>query len=290
VNTQPTARWGAENWPQITRLREPHEYWQRRVVPERPDPDSEVEPLGADDAVYHIGSVTPYVLRLIPGATDSLLEFVAALGIVGLVKWVGGPAPAGIKPGFEIWEPLCTAVLLKEPTLCVPELQAAWIHPHTVERFTEEHARLSNAWETSTEAREAASDTHDEARQMLRRQLIGAFFQQPYPYELEFAVTSLTDRIVERPRHILARSAFELMDALTDRLPKRCERCTTPFPPIRSDQRYCTDNCRKRAFRKEYDKTPYRKVYQRMYRRYKRNTITEAEFVAWKDSAKEAKS
>jgi hypothetical protein len=241
-----------------------------------------VEPLGTDDAVYHVGSVTPYVLRLIPGDTDSLLEFVDALGIVGLVKWVGGPAPAGIKTGFETWEPLCTAVLVREPTLYEPELRAAWTHPNTIEQFSAEHERLTKAWEMATD--------EDDPKLALTRGLIKAFFQQPYPYELEFAVTSRSGKIVERPRHILARSAFELLDTLERRLPRRCELCTTPFPPSRSDQRYCGSKCADRAFRLGYDKTKYRKEYQKMYRRHRRGTITEAEWIAWKGSVKDAKS
>jgi hypothetical protein len=282
VNIRPATKWGAENWPQVSRLREPHEYWQRKVVHEQLDPDSEVEPLGTDDAVYHVGSVTPYVLRLIPGDTDSLFEFVDTLGIIGLVKWVGGPATAGIKPGFETWEPLCTAVLVREPTLNASDLHAAWTHPQSVEQFSAEHQRLTRAWEMATE--------EDDPKLALTRELIKAFFQQPYPYELEFAVTSRSGKVVERPRHVLARSAFELLDTLESRLPKRCELCPTPFPPSRSDQRYCTPKCADRAFRLGYDKTEYRKEYQKMYRRYRRDTITEAQWVTWKDSARKAKS
>lgn len=282
MNTRNVTNWRAENWPRVNRLREPHEYWQREIVHERPDPETDVQPLGADDAFYYTGSVTPHVLRLVPGDTDSLVEFVGALGIVGLVKWAGGPAPAGIKPGLESWEPLSTAVLVKEPTLYAPDLDAAWTNPHTIEQFSAEHQRLTRAWEMATD--------EDDPKQALTRELFKAFFQQPYPYELEFAVTIRSGKIVERPRHILARSAFELMDSLANRIPKRCELCTTPFPPNRSDQRYCTDQCARKAYRLGYDKTPYRQEYQKMYRRYKRGTITETDWLAWKQSSGKARS
>jgi hypothetical protein len=132
-------------------------------------------------------------------------------------------------------------------------------------------------------------DTPDReyARAALQRELFDVQFKHPYPYELEFAITTVTNQVVERPRHILAQSAFELLDTLTDQLPKRCERCTTPFPPTRTDQRHCSKKCQQKAYQQSYDKTPHRKEYQRTYRRYKRGSITEAQWIEWKKSRKE---
>jgi hypothetical protein len=290
VNKSSKRHWTTENWPRITRLREPHQYWQRPVVDERYESDTGEDLLDPDDLVYHLGNVSPDLLRLKPGDTDSLVEFVDALGIVGLVTWAGGPRPGNLAKGFEAWEPLCIAVQDGDPTLYRPDLHAAWTHANTVERFTTEHTQLTKGWDEATAIRETADNKQAEARASLRRELVAAHFQQPYPFELVIAVTTVTDQIVERPRHILARSAFELIDALQDNLPKRCEQCNTPFARARSDQRFCRPKCQQSAFQKQHDKTPYRKAYSRMYRRYKRGNITEAEFVAWKDSAKEAKS
>jgi hypothetical protein len=242
------------------------------------------EPLSEEDALYYLGPVTPHVLALTPGDTESLFEFVEVLGIVGLVKWAGGPGTDTTKPGLSVWEPLSAAVLTRDSTLNAADLEAAWTHPRTIETFSIEHERLTQAWN-------AATDDGDPKR-ALTRQLLKAFFQEPYPYELEFAVTSKTGKIVERPRHVLARSGFELMDAMESRLPRRCElfSCRQPVPPGRSDQRYCTKRHQQTAFQLEYDRTDYRRSYQRMYRRYKRGSITEAEWLDWKNSAKRKNS
>lgn len=286
MNTPSERNRNVENWRRITRLRAPHEYWQQPVVEKKYESDTGDDLLGPDDSVYHIGNVSPDLLKLKPGETDSLVEFVDALGIVGLVTWVGGPRPGNLIEGFEVWEPLCVAVQDGDPTLYRPDLHAAWTHPETIERFTIEHTRLTEGWQRAADIRDAENNEQAEARGQLRRLLVSAQFRQPYPLELSIAVTSLTDQIVERPRHILARSAFELIDALTSRLPKRCERCTTPFAPLRSDQRFCRTECQQASYQKTYDQTPYRKEYSRMYRRYKRGSITETEWLEWKAKAK----
>lgn len=290
VNTPSKHNWTTQNWQRITRLREPHEYWQQPVIEEKYESDTGDERLGPDKSVYHIGNVSPDLLRLKPGYTDSLVEFVDALGIVGLVAWVGGPRPGNLIEGFEVWEPLCIAVQDRDPTLYRSDLHAAWTHPQTIARFTEEHTRLTNGWDRATEIRETTENEQARSRAELRRELVATHFQHPYPYELVIAVTSVTDQIVERPRHILARSAFELIDALKDQLPKRCERCDTPFTPMRSEQRFCRTKCQQATYQQEYDRTPYRRDYSRMYRQYERGTITETEWLAWKKTAKRKKT
>ncbi len=87
--------------------------------------------------------------------------------------------------------------------------------------------------------------------------------------------------LFERPVHILARGWIEVSESVEDTIV--CEFCGNPFRPNRSGQRFCPGrDCNQRAHREAYDKSEYRRAYQRMYGRKRRGSMTADEFEDWK--------
>jgi hypothetical protein len=103
-------------------------------------------------------------------------------------------------------------------------------------------------------------------------------------FALDVYLHSPSGIVYERPRHIFARAWLEVLDAaMRGIISKVCGYCGLPFAPRRSDQSYCPGRpCQRLAFRQRYDRQPFRRAYQRMYKRWKRGTITPAAWKAWK--------
>ena len=94
-----------------------------------------------------------------------------------------------------------------------------------------------------------------------------------------------TQQIFERPRHIFSRAWFELLDGLLQRgeVPRVCAYCHNPFQPSRSDQRHCPGTlCQARNADRRRRQDPWRKEYDKMRKRRKRDAITPEEFDQWK--------
>ncbi len=91
--------------------------------------------------------------------------------------------------------------------------------------------------------------------------------------------------LVSRPNTVWDRAWLEAIDLLLTRgqRPAKCGWCESWFPPKRRGQKHCPGvDCADRALRHRWDRTDYRRGYQRMYARMRRGTMTRAEFEDWK--------
>jgi hypothetical protein len=165
-----------------------------------------------------------------------------------------------------------------------PELHAAvldaWDDPATVAAFGEEQWLLESHWEgTAVDFQDWAQDD-DRVTTALFEAVVA---DQPFAY---FATQPVFDRgrLVEVPVTMFARSYLELVDLVGRGLrPVRCEYCRQWFPPRRAGQRYCPGtSCRTEAYA-WYEKDPHRREYQRLYKKFKRGTITQDEWDRWRD-------
>lgn len=102
--------------------------------------------------------------------------------------------------------------------------------------------------------------------------------------ELRVYYDESAHRLVEKPAGLFAYAWFELLAEIDRLLPLHCEHCGLPFLPNRDGQRYCPGTgCYEAAYQSQYARHPHRREYQRMYKRYRRGTITEQEWQRWRE-------
>lgn len=104
--------------------------------------------------------------------------------------------------------------------------------------------------------------------------------------EFDTTLEVVQGRVVQYPRTIISRSYLELLDLVERGLkPSTCDYCGMLFPPRRAGQRYCPGtSCGTDGYFAQYEKTPYRREYQRQYKRFKRGTITQDDWDGWRDA------
>lgn len=238
---------------------------------------SEPDQRGATEMFYP-GPVTPHVLRLKAGEFESLLVFVKAIGIFGLVEWAWGILkPEQLPDNRAAWQPLLEASRNRDRYLLKDDLHSAWLDPATVRDMKEELSALNSAW---TAATSIEAQDPEQMRREIAKNVLG-FYWNPERLYTRFTVESGV--FVEDPINVLARSWHELFDFMAEkaRLPGLCKHCGTPYPKSREDQYFCTGACRRQYARRHQDNSEKRRDYTRMYRRMKRGQLTEDEFSEW---------
>jgi hypothetical protein len=202
---------------------------------------------------YLVAPIHPWLLRLVPGDSNSFRDFVDAVGIHEFLDWA---YEATLTPWTYVTETL-------DATGDMPSNESvrnAWVDAETIRAVTQQRSALRNAYTAATDA-----ESLDDA---VTRVLELGWREKHFRIELDRDPSTRT--IFERPADLWARGWFELLDGLDHGLPpKPCLSCTTPFTPNRSNQRYCLGNgCNERHYERKRSRT--RTNYQRAYQQKRR--------------------
>jgi hypothetical protein len=240
-------------WTPSNRLIQPYRIGYKITVAESisPIPDE-----------YLIDPIHPWLLRLVPGDSDSFHDFIAAVGIYEFLDWA---YEVPLPPWTHITEALdATGNMPSNESVRNP-----WADDETIRAVTQQQSVLRNAYTAATDAKSL-----DEA---ITRVLETGWDEKHF--RIELARDPSTRTIFERPADLWARGWFELLDGLDHGLPpKACLYCTTPFTPNRSNQRYCLGNrCNERQYERKRSRTrtEYHKAYQRKRRAKQRRNQAE---------------
>jgi hypothetical protein len=226
---------------------------------------------------YLDGPITPHLFRICAGDAESVTAFVAQFGFLELYNWAAGVFRESDSDAAPLWTrtmSLWEAEGEDPGTRMGASLRAlttAWEHPDTVSTFTDALSPLKDAWST-------AADRNEPIQTAIHR---FAVYTTDTP--LSLTLSSSDGTLTLRPSHVVARSWIELLHVLQTRRirPVVCEHCGQLFPPRRNGQRFCPGtSCRADAYR-PYEQSDYRREYQRMYKRYRRGSITVDEWDAW---------
>jgi hypothetical protein len=228
---------------------------------------------------YLDGPITPHLLRIQPGDAESVTDFVNRFGFLELYNWAASVFSASDPDAVQLWarvgdfwddEREDGSSWLERN---LRALARAWEHPDTIRAFTAARSQLEQAW----------SSAADPSKPYGMATTLVAVLSTQFP--LGFTLSSHLGSLALKPSNVVGRSWTELVQLLkTQRLrAARCEHCGQLFPPRRSGQRFCPGtSCRTDAYR-SYERSDYRREYQKMYKRYRRDKITLDEWDRWRD-------
>lgn len=137
------------------------------------------------------------------------------------------------------------------------ELTAAWtLLPEGMVRL-----QTRDLWDAITFAKRSADD--DDPALAVRGVLRRAWEKDVFNIEIGLDETTETPVIYERPGNIWARAWFELVEDLrAGRFPKSCSLCGGYYVPRRRNKKFCSDNCRNRAYDRKRANNPKRREDQ----------------------------
>ncbi len=222
------------------------------------------------DDLFLLEPIMTPLLHLKAGDEQSFLQFVARYGLGEFIDWA-------FEEEIDAWDHFFEYYQDGVREFEQSEIERAWLAPKTVKLFTSRQEFLS----------EVAKDAAEFDTEGSLSFITGAGLEvDAFAIDLEIESHDGAVLVYEKPRHIFARAWFELLDAGSAGLrPRACAHCGRPFAPKREGQSYCPGfNCRDLAYRKRYDKTPYRREYLRKYRQLKREKITIEEWDNWREA------
>ena len=225
------------------------------------------------ERLYLRDTIHPHLLRVEAGNVESLTQFLTDFGAIELLEAVvaSGILTLEVVSEEHVWPFIIDSwlravehgrVIVFRESL----LEKAWTNPAIIDWFAGEQHWLKSGLTAAAEG-------------------LDAFGRTDY---LAPVVRVLWDpqeqRFIEEPGDIFHRSWLELLDKLETYLPRFCLFCQLPFVPGREGQKYCPGtDCYEQDFHRTYSKDPYRREYQRLYKQYKRGTISQREWDDWRE-------
>jgi hypothetical protein len=253
------------DWPQSGRPQQPYRLDPVTLVERALVPIDE-ELVDATSQPYLAEPIHTEVRRLAPGAGETFVTFATRLGLHDFHDWAGPAsgaaqwaAPGGFKQLLDLLARYDTGLR----SFTREELDDAWtsLPEDAVRRQTQ---ALRDAF--------SYAETHSEDLSVAARGVLGMGWEvDAFRIDLELDETGERPIVYERPQHIWSRAWFELIEGLRgERLPKTCAHCGFPFVPTRSNKKYCTTECSKKAYDKKRSRNPKRIAAQAAaYRRRK---------------------
>jgi hypothetical protein len=244
---------------------------------------------------YWMGPIHSELLALHPNDPELFVQFAGRLGYWSLMSSVAAHA-SQYETGSAssvLWD-----AIRDVDDRSVESLTAAWLHPDVAQAWGDIRGLITGAialladreipesfvasidrdpvvkallWEQD---RQSPSSTDFDPERALRVDLRGytdTFLNLSIRYDLETGV------LYETPSDILSYAFFEIVEG--DLLVASCEQCKTAFVPSHGSMKFCRATCRLNY--QKASKSTYHTLYQRMYKRKTRGTITQEEFDLW---------